>query len=420
MFKNGDNIFRRFSNVLLISLVFCCFLGCSQPPKDGHYKAVSFSKVDNSLMFGATLGYMEFIAEVVPYLKIEDGDVITDFPIKTRESLENFKSFTGATYNDGRSLLDSIYKVQLKNDTLMITFHYVGTSQPTKDFVFKYLPISKEEYDEGVKKLFLKQEEVKHSFTTMDLSNLDYTQKRPAYLKDYKSMVAMENMFSSGESTKYTDQIYTSYRTVDLRTYKDTTYDYKEFQISNSEVINKSVANIDDLVFNDFYVYVDTNMETQGIVLEKKEWDKKSIKELFVKLKEKNKNAELSFFGLPQKDKDGEISNIAQQLAVKWKDDLKSVTLIIDDIPESIRDTELYKKAFITDKDNSKKLIDNWMYYLNLIEQANVKVYIISPSFDEVIRGDDENHRQQIFHGEPILKVYEYVWRGYYEWQNSY
>ena len=59
------------------------------------------------------------------------------------------------------------------------------------------------------------------------------------------------------------------------------------------------------------------------------------------------------------------------------------------------------------------------MYYLNLIEQANVKVYIISPSFDEVIKGDDEYHRQQSFHGEPILKVYEYVWRGYYEWQNS-
>ncbi|WP_121967043.1 hypothetical protein [Myroides sp. N17-2] len=411
--KNG---LLKLVSALCVGFLFLFTLSaCSQKVEDGYYKAFSFNKVDETLMWGVTTGYMELIAEVVPYIKIEDGDVITDFPIETRESLKNFKSFTGATYNEGRSLLDSIYKVNLKNDTLMITFHYAGTSQPTKEFVFKYLPISKEEYNEGVKKLFVKREEVKHSFTTMDLSDLDYKQKRPTYLKDYKSMKAMVDMFSPYESTSNADQIYTNYRMVDLRTFKDTTYNYKEFEISNSKAINKSVANIDDIVFNDFYVYVDVNMETQGIVLEKNELDKKSIKELFFKLKDKNKNDELTFFGLPKKDKDGVISNIGHQLAVKWYSDLKSVTMIIDNIPESVRDRTDYQKALVTDESSSKQLIHSLIYYLNLMEQADVKVYIISPSFDVVIKGKNEYHRQQSFYGEPLLKVYEYVWRGYYE-----
>ncbi|KUF44479.1 hypothetical protein [Myroides marinus] len=406
---------KVFKSVIVIGLGLLCLLGCTTPPKDGYYKAVSFSKVDKTLMWGMTLGYMEFIGETVPYLRIENGEVITDFPIEHREPIESFKTFTGATYDDGRSLLDSIYKIDLKKDTLEITFHYAGTSQPTKEFVFKYLYISKEEYDKGVNKLFAKQEEVKNSFTTMDLSSLDYKQKRPAYLKEYESMSAMNKLLNVASDED--DRMEIDYRPEDLRIFRDTTYNFKKFVIKNSDLIGKTVANIDEFKFYSFDVYVDEEMNTLGIMLEQKEMKKSIIKDLLNNLKEKNSNLEMSVFGLPEKKSDGSLRGLADILAVKWYSNDKVVTLMIDNTSNKIEEVRKEQIISLVNGKKAKGNIDELWFYLNKRDLSDIKVFIMSSDFDRVIKANNIHNQRQDFYGYPNLKSYEYVWRGYYDFE---
>jgi hypothetical protein len=307
--------------------------------------------------------------------------------------------------------LDSIYGIEAGKDTLRINFYYEGTSDEDKRFVLNYIPISKNEYDKATAALKKKRNSVLESRVAYDATALDLGKMRPFYLQDMETMDLINPMQLASELTKSTDKTAIVYHSAILSR-NDSLQQFKTFGIQDMQLSDRIAAKIGNSAFGDLEFYVDAHKRNQGMAIRQKMMSKSVMTEVFNTIANQFPSARLRYFGLPKKYEDGDISGIHINIALTWHTDSKVIRLVVEGIPDALFDKEVDRDIAVKDEHNATEIKKVFAHYLSLIDQADLRVFVLSKDFDELLNRK-ENRSKSRLPGQ----LWEYVtsWKYLYD-----
>lgn len=393
-------------NILLTSTA------CQAQDQETYWAAVSSHKINQEPMHGITLSYMEMLTKAQPYLALKGNDLRIPYPDEQRIQKQDFTSFTNTRIKIlNNKLLDSIYGIEAGKDTLRINFYYEGTSDEDKRFVLNYIPISKNEYDKATAALKKKRNSVLESRVAYDATALDLGKMRPFYLQDMETMDLINPMQLASELTQSTDKTAIVYHSAILSR-NDSLQQFKTFGIQDMQLSDRIAAKIGNGAFGDLEFYVDAHKRNQGMAIRQKMMSKSAMTEVFNTIANQFPSARLRYFGLPKKYEDGDISGIHINIALTWHTDSKVIRLVVEGIPDALFDKEVDRDIAVKDEHNATEIKKVFAHYLSLIDQADLRVFVLSKDFDELLNRK-ENRSKSRLPGQ----LWEYVtsWKYLYD-----
>ncbi|MGJ1509118.1 hypothetical protein ACR79N_19695 [Sphingobacterium siyangense] len=401
----------RYIGILICSILLSS-TACQAQDQGAYWVAVSSNKINREPMRGITLSYMEMLIKAFPYLAVKGNDILIPYPDEKRIQKQEFTSFTNTRIKLlNNRLLDSIYGIKSGKDTLRINFYYQGTGDEDKKFVLNYIPISKAAYEKATAALKQERRKVLESRLPWDATGLDFNKMRPLYLQDMATMDLINPIQLADELTQSSDKTAVVYRSAILSR-NDSLQHFKTFGIENMLLSESIAAKIGNTTFDNLEFYVDSNNRNQGMGLRQKYMPVNAITEVFNKISSQFPSAKLSYFGLPKKFEDGDISGIHINIALTWHTEGKVVKLVVEGIPDALFDREVDRDIAVTDDQNATEIKQVLAHYLTLIDQANLRVFVMSRDFDELLNRK-ENRMETRLPGQ----LWEYVtsWRYLYD-----
>ncbi|MGE8300471.1 MAG: hypothetical protein ACN6OW_12925, partial [Sphingobacterium paramultivorum] len=244
-----------------------------------------------------------------------------------------------------------------------------------------------------------------------DATGLDFNKMRPLYLQDMATMDLINPIQLADELTQSSDKTAVVYQSAILSR-NDSLQHFKTFGIENMLLSESIAAKIGNTTFDNLEFYVDSNNRNQGMALRQKYMPVNAITEVFNKISSQFPSAKLSYFGLPKKFEDGDISGIHINIALTWHTEGKVVKLVVEGIPDALFDREVDRDIAVTDDQNATEIKQVLAHYLSLIDQANLRVFVMSRDFDELLNRK-ENRMETRLPGQ----LWEYVtsWRYLYD-----
>jgi len=397
---------------ILICSILLSSTACRAQEQESYWVAVSSNKINREPMRGITLSYMEMLTKAYPYLALKGNDILIPYPDEKRIQKQEFTSFTNSRIELlNNSLLDSIYGIEAGKDTLRINFYYQGTGDEDKKFVLNYMPISKAAYEKATAALQQERRKVLESRLPWDATALDFNKMRPLYLQDMETMDLVNPIQLADELTQSSDKTAIVYQSAILSR-NDSLQHFKTFGIENMQLSERTAAKIGNSAFDNLEFYVDANKHNHGMALRQKKMPINAITEVFTKISRQFPSAQLSYFGLPKKFEDGDISGIHINIALTWRTGDKVVKLVVEGIPDALFDREADGDVAVKDDQNAAEVKQVFAHYLSLIDQAGLRVFVMSKDFDELLNRK-ENRTESRLPGQ----LWEYVtsWRYLYD-----
>ncbi|WP_286856513.1 hypothetical protein [Sphingobacterium sp. UBA7625] len=401
----------KYIGILICSILFSS-TACQAQVQESYWVAVSSHKINREPMRGITLSYMEMLTKAYPYLAVNGNDILIPYPDVKRVQKQEFTSFTNTRIKLlNNSLLDSIYGIKAGKDTLCINFYYQGTGDEDKKFVLNYIPISKADYEKATAALKQERGKVLESRLPWDATELDFNKSRPLYLQDMETMDLINPMQLADELTQSSNKTAIVYQSA-LLSKNDSLHRFKTFGIQNRQLSESAAAKIGNSSFDNLEFYVDANKHNQGMGLRQKKMPKNTITEVFNKISNQFPSAKLNYFGLPKKFEDGDISGIHINIALTWQADGKVIKLVVEGVPDALFDKEVDRDIAVKDDQNAVQIKQVFAHYLTLIDQADLRVFVMSKDFDELLNRK-ENRKESRLPGQ----LWEYVtsWKYLYD-----
>lgn len=385
---------KKYKLILLFYPLFLT-MACNQQNDKSYWITEDVSKKDGRPFHGITSSYMDMIAEMRIHLT-KNGDIVTiDYPYEKNMKLSEFKSLTNVRIKDSGELLDSITEVKVEGDLLKINFIYAGTSDDEKSFFVNLIQVNQDKYDAEITRLKKDKEQLLAKVKPVDLSNLDLAVAIPLYFKEENISNAINPVQLADELADMNKdagpiiQITTDY-SFESEIPGQPKENYSVFALENTEKIKLAVANVRKVEFNSIELISDSAAQKLAMILLTKNAKKEDLQSLYKAISANMPNATIITNGLPQYGSEKDKIDLDDFITISFISEQKTIKLSIDVSTDDHKKFAEENAILAYDEQNPQAMKKVFEHYLNLFNQAKVRVYIVSKSFDEVIKTDDK------------------------------
>ncbi|WP_026976786.1 hypothetical protein [Flavobacterium tegetincola] len=385
---------KKYKLILLFYPLFLT-MACKQQNDKSYWITKDVTKKDGRPFHGITSSYMDMIAEMRIHLT-KNGDIVTiDYPYEKNMKLSEFKSLTNVRIKDSGELLDSITEVKVEGDLLKINFIYAGTSDDQKSFSVNLIQVNQDKYDAEITRLKKDKEQLLAKVKPVDLSNLDLAVSIPSYFKEENISNAINPVQLADELADMNKdagpiiQITTDY-SFESEIAGQPKENYSVFALENTEKIKLAVANVRKLEFNSIELISDSAAQKLAMILLTKNAKKEDLQSLYKAISANMPNATIITNGLPKYGSEKDKIDLDDFITISFISEQKTIKLSIDISTDDHKKFAEENAILAYDEQNPQAMKKVFEHYLNLFNQAKVRVYIVSKSFDEVIKTDDK------------------------------
>lgn len=384
-------------------------MDCSQQSDKTYWITKDVTKMDGKLFHGITSSYMEMIAEMRIHLIKNSDSLIVSYPFEKKMKISEFKSLTNVRIRESGELLDSIYEVKMEGDLLKIKFIYAGTSDDEKSFSVNLIQVNKDKFDQEIAQLKKNKEKLLGSVKPVNFSNLDLALAVPSYFKAKNIGNAInpvqlaEELADMNKDRLPITQITTN-SSFESEIPGQTKENYSVFALENTEKINLPVANVGKTNFNSIELICHSTTEDLALILLTKNAKGDDLQFLYKAISSNLPNAKIETKGLPQYASDKEVIDIDDFITISFINERKIIKLSIDVSLDYFAKHASDDVILAYDEQNPKALKKVFEHYLNLFSEAKVRLYIVSKSFDEVLKMDEKLFTER-------TSLEDYQWR---------
>ncbi|PSK88897.1 hypothetical protein [Taibaiella chishuiensis] len=378
--------------LLLLSVAGYTFSNAQEAPR--YWKTENVTRIDNKPIWGITLAYMDMLAGMRIHL-VQHGDSFSiTFPFEKAMKQSDFKSFTYCRLPANGALLDSIYSIRREPGKLDILFCYAGRDGENR-FVLHLSPLERPAYLRELDKLRKEREQVLQLVKPMDLSGLDLSQPLPAYCKP-KMDLDMLNPIQLAEDLCDIEQLQTGSEQFDFMVKGKGKYAYNHFLLRNTRLINRVAATIGKTTYDNLSIVTSQDYtKLEAVMVEQKKAGKQNIQELYRFIQARLKKVKIEGHGLPKQftaDK-ASLFGIGTSFGLRWIEKDRVIELVIQ-TPDELYDQQTDNNVFI-DSDKYEGAVPDdvtlnvFNHYLSLVEESDIKLYVVAQTFAELVRSED-------------------------------
>lgn len=362
--------------ILTSLIVLFCFQSYGQVTET-YWKAESVTKVNKTpIKAGILTAYMEMIEEMQLHLSKKDDSLFILYPYEKKMKTKDLISFSNVRYVDEKNeLIDSIYDVDIKNDSLKIKFH-LGNLKDENCYILTFSPINKQIYFQNVENLKSKKNELFEMLKTVDYSTLDLSTPKPKYFNDNINLNIINPVQLAEMISVNNDGIQTGYMGHSFNIQKKGNLKYTEFYIQRTDKLDFVAAKIGKINFNNIkLIYNEIDKKTDAVILYQMQLKKQEIIYLFESIDSKLSNAEINKENL-------------NNMEITWSDNEKIIKMIIKNFSDDINNSS----KILADISNSKeeliikKELEN---YILSIQEFKTIITIVSKGLAEIAKSDE-------------------------------
>lgn len=390
---------KKYKLALLFYPIFLT-MACSQQSEKTYWITKDVTKMDEKPFHGITSSYMEMIAEMRIHLTKSNYNITISYPFEKKMKILEYKSLTNVRIRESGELLDSIYEVKKEGDLLKIKFIYAGTSDDEKSFSVNLIQVNQDKYDTEIARLKMDREQLLAKVKPVNLSNLDLEIAIPPYFKAKNIGSAInpvqlaEELADMNKDRLPLTEITTN-SSFESEIPGQTKENYSVFALENTEKINLPVANVGKINFNSIELICHSTTEDLALILLTKNAKKNDLQVLYKAISSNLPNAKIETKGLPQYASDKEVIDLDDFITISFIGEQKIIKLSIDVSLDYYAKNASDDVILAYDEQNPNALKKVFEHYLNLFGEAKVRLYIVSKSFDEVLRMDEKLFRER-------------------------
>ncbi|MEO5911635.1 MAG: hypothetical protein ABIP95_12150 [Pelobium sp.] len=386
--------------LILIFFPLLLTMACNGQNNKTYWVTKDVTKADGKLFHGITSSYMDMIASMRIHLIKNSDSLEISYPFEKRMKISEFKSLTNVRIKESGELLDSVYEVKVEGDQLKIKFVYAGTSDAEKKFEVNLVEVDQNKYNEEVAQLKKEREKLLGLVKPVDFSKLDLGIALPSYFKeenlgDAINPIQLADELSDMNSDSGPITEITTDFTFESEIAGKPKQNYDVFAIENTEKINLVVAKVGQVNFNSLELINLAKKENPELVLLTKNVSHDDLQTLYKTISSTMPNAKIETKGLPEFASDKDLIDLDDFISISFIEAQKIVKLSIDVSKEYFAKNALGDVVLAYDEQKPEAMKKVFEHYLNLFEKAKVRLYIVSKSFDEVLKNDENLYRER-------------------------
>lgn len=375
--------------IIFVILLAISLQSCAQE-KDTYWKSENVTKIDNKPFLGITSAYMDMIAEMRIHLSTNNDSLYIDYPFEKKMKISEFQSFTNCKFASTGQLLDSIYDINITNNTLNIKFYYNGTTEEEKRFSLNFVNINKEAFYKEVNSLKEEKLKILDNINSIDLSTLEIP-KNTEYLSPQNKLKQLNPIQLAEELVGNKNSFKVITRTFSISKDKNQ-LNYANIGLENTDKLGKTAAHINDINFNNIeYIENNKTQSIDAVFVSKNKMKNKEIIALYNFISNNITTNTIEQFGLPMLYEEGDSLGIHNFLAITWKTKDRVIKLAVEDIPDELWDKEIDNNIALKDNYTIKDIDKVFRHYLSLIKSSEIKLFIVANDFDYLLHLKENN-----------------------------
>ncbi len=375
--------------IILYLILAISIQSCAQE-KDTYWKLENVTKIDSKPFLGITSAYMDMIAEMRIHLSTNNDSLYIDYPFEKKMKISEFQSFTNCKFPSTGQLLDSIYDINITNNTLNIKFYYNGTAEEEKRFSLNFVNINKKAFYKEVNSLKKEKLKILEKINNIDLSTLEIP-KNTEYLSPQNKLKQLNPIQLAEELVGNKNSFKVITRTFSISKDKNQ-LNYANIGLENTDKLGKTAAHINDINFNNIeYIENNKTQSIDAVFVSKNKMKNKEIIALYNFISNNITTNTIEQFGLPRLYDEGDFLGIHNFLAITWKTKDRVIKLAVEDIPDELWDKEIDNNIALKDNYTIKDIDKVFRHYLSLIKSSEIKLFIVANDFDYLLHLKENN-----------------------------